>query len=375
LLELKISMQIPDISSLSLEDKVGQLFFIGIPTDHVDDVTKRLMADIRPGGVCLFARNIKQPDQTRVLLDELRSLSKVELFLSVDQEGGLVDRLRRVLGPMPAASRIATRESAAQQAEIIAEALSGLGFNMDFAPVVDVIDTGRAKFTNGLHSRAYGSSADDVILFASAFLDALQSNGIIGCLKHFPGLGASEVDSHEELPTVDIADQEFQSVDLAPFRHLIFGASVNAVMVAHAAYPKLGLQETGQDGKLLPASLSSNFVTHLLRQELKFDGLILTDDLEMGAILKNYGIGEASLMALNAGHDMVCICAGVDSILKAHETISAAVADGRLDESRIDTSVDRILRLKSKLSSPKELDLDRITSLSQRIVELNDSLS
>lgn len=362
-------------SSMSPESRIGQMFFIGIPADHVDDTTKRLITEIRPGGICLFARNVKEAGQTRALIDELRSLSGIEPFLSIDQEGGLVDRLRRILGPMPAASKISTVASAAEQAEIIADALTGLGFNMDFAPVVDVIDADRARFSNGLLSRAYGTSTDDVIEIASGFLDALQSNGIIGCVKHFPGLGASEVDSHEELPTVNISYDEFQAVDLAPFRHLIAAGSVNAVMVAHAAYPKLGLQETGQDGKLLPASLSSNFVAGLLRQELGFDGLVLTDDLEMGAIVKNYGIGEASLMAVNAGHDMVCICAGIDSMLTAHETISAAAADGRLAEERIDEAVTRILKLKTRLSDPQALDLDRIASLSQRITELNDRLS
>ncbi len=368
-------MNIPDITELSLEDKIGQLFFIGIPTDRVDEVTMKLIDDVRPGGVCLFARNIKEARQTRELLDELKQRLKLEPFLSVDQEGGLVDRLRRILGPMPAASRLATPDSATSQAELIADALIGLGFNMDFAPVVDVIDPDRARSSNGLHSRAFGSSAEEVVEIASAFLKTLQSRGVIGCIKHFPGLGASEVDSHEELPTVDISGKEFQAVDLKPFRELIAAGSVNAVMVAHAAYPNLDLQETGQDGKLLPASLSSSFVTTLLRQELGFDGLVVTDDLEMGAILKNYGIGEASLMAINAGHDMVCICAGVDSILTAHETIGAALADGRLEESRIDGSVERILRLKAKLPSPQDLDLDTIASLSQRITELNDSLS
>lgn len=368
-------MQIPDISSLSIEDKIGQLFFIGIPTDHVDSVTRKLMSDVRPGGICLFARNIKEPAQIRDLLDEIRSLSSVEPFLSIDQEGGLVDRLRRILGPMPAASKISVPQLAEQQAAIIAEALRTLGFNMDFAPVVDVIDTNRAKFANGLHSRAYGRSADEVVRLAGEFLNTLQSNGVIGCLKHFPGLGASEVDSHEELPSVRIVEEEFQAVDLHPYRHLIKERTVRAVMVAHAAYPNLGLQETGQDGKLLPSSLSSSVVNKLLREELGFDGLVLTDDLEMGAIIKNYGVGEAALMAILAGHDMVAICAGVDSITNAHDKISSAFHDGQLAIDQIDRSVGRILELKRQTQSPLDFDPERITSLSQRITELNDSLS
>ena len=368
-------MEEPEISAFSLEDKIGQLFFIGIPTDHVDDVTKRLMEKIRPGGICLFARNIKTPGQTRALLDELRSLSEVEPLLSIDQEGGLVDRLRRILGPMPAAARITGPEHATEQAAIIAEALRSLGFNMDFAPVVDVIDSCRGAFSNGLHSRAYGSTADEVVGTAAGFLESLQANGIIGCLKHFPGLGASTVDSHEELPTVAISRDEFEAVDLYPYRRLISGGSVRAVMVAHAAYPRLDLQETGQDSKLLPASLSSNFVRNLLRQELGYTGLVVTDDLEMGAILKNFGIGESAFMAISAGNDMVAICAGVGSIYKAHEALLAAAADGRLPEETINEAVRRILKLKTNLASPLDLDPGRIASLSQRIVELNGALS
>ena len=368
-------MQVPDINSLSLEQKIGQLFFVGIPSDHVDAATANIMSTVQPGGICLFARNIKSPEQVRGLLGELRELSSVEPFLSIDQEGGLVDRLRRILGPMPAASSITSPESANAQAEIISEVLRALGFNMDFAPVVDVVDADRAAFTNGLHSRAYGASAQEVTQIAAAFLEKLQSDGIFGCLKHFPGLGASEVDSHEELPTVGIAEEQFRAVDLYPFRHLISDGSVRAVMVAHAAYPALDLQETDQDGKLLPSSLSFNIVTQLLRNELGYEGLVLTDDLEMGAIMKNYGVAEASLMAIEAGNDMVAICAGVDSILEAHETISAAAASGRLDPAALDRSVGRILSLKSQLSAPDKLDLDRIASLSQKIVELNGTLS
>lgn len=368
-------MLIPEISSLSIEDKIGQLFFIGIPTDHISETTQKLTADIKPGGVCLFARNIKEPEQTRTLTDDLKELSFIEPFLSIDQEGGLVDRLRRILGPMPAATCISTPALAEQQASIIAEALRMLGFNMDFAPVVDVIDADRSQFSNGLHSRAYGNSAAQTTEIASAFLETLQTNGIVGCLKHFAGLGASEVDSHEELPVVAISDDEFKAVDLYPYRHLINTGAARCVMVGHAAYPNLGLQETDQDGKLLPASLSFNFVTKLLRQELNFNGLVVTDDLEMGAIVNNYGVGEASLMAVLAGHDMVAICAGVDSIFEAHETLSRAAGDGRLGVDVIDHAVERILRLKSKLRTPLKLNLDRITSLSQTVVELNAAAS
>lgn len=360
---------------LSIGEKIGQLLFIGIPGVSVDSETERLLDLIKPGGVCLFARNIKEPKQTRELNDQIRSSLAIEPFLSIDQEGGLVDRLRRVLAPMPAASKVPDLNAAGTQAKIIAEALTQLGFNMDFAPVVDVIDERRAKFQNGLHSRAYGQSAVEVVEIAGEFLSTLQRNGIIGCLKHFPGLGASEVDSHEELPTVPISLGDFESTDLYPYGKLIATGEVHAVMVAHAAYPALALQETDQDGKLLPSSLSSNIVTKLLRQEIGFDGLVLTDDMEMGAIVKNYGIGEASVMAFLAGHDMVSICASVDAICESHESIGLAVDSGRISRERLDSSLQRIAGLKARLEKPVELHSDRIASITEEISRFSQSLA
>src|SRR5262249_17766874 len=159
-----------------------------------------------------------------------------------------------------------------------------LGFNMDFAPVVDVITPERESARNGLFSRAYGTSADEATDFAGTFLGSIQQGGVLGCVKHFPGLGASAVDSHEELPQVRTTDEELQAVDLIPYKRLFERDLVKTVMVAHAAYPNTGLQEADSNGKLLPSSLNRSVITGLLRTDLQFDGLIITDDLEMGAI-------------------------------------------------------------------------------------------
>lgn len=368
-------MSLLNIDSLSIEEKVGQLFFIGIPTDHVDDATRDLLTTIRPGGICLFARNIKDAEQARSLADDLRASSAIVPFLSIDQEGGLVDRLRRVLGPMPAASKINTRALAEQHAIIIARAIRSLGLNMDFAPVVDVITAERAEVSNGLYSRGFGSSREDVVELAGEFLDTLASNGIMGCLKHFPGLGASRVDSHEQLPSVAITKEEFESIDLYPYRCLINKIGDGSVMVAHAAFPDLDLQETDRDGRLLPASLSFNFVTKLLREELGYDGLVLTDDLEMGAIVNNYGIGEACVLAMEAGHDMVAICAGIDPIREGYAAVLAAVESGRILEERIDISLARIDRAKFRLEPPLEFDPEKIGQLVNEVTQLNASLN
>ena len=366
---------IEQLRALALNQKIGQLFFIGIPGPQIDDQTGGLLAEISPGGVCLFARNIREAAHTRHLLDEIRSLLTIKPFLSVDQEGGLVDRLRRIMTPMPAANKVKTANDAASFAEIIAETLLILGFNMDFAPVVDVIAEERAKYSNGLFSRTFGGSNEDVLTLGGTFLKTLQQNGVIGCLKHFPGLGAASVDSHEELPHVNIAESELFSTDLYPYRELINTGDAKAVMAAHAAFPHANLQETDQNGKLLPSSLSYNFITNLLRGELGYNGLVITDDLEMGAIVKKYGIGEACKMAVAAGVDMLAICANPQTIRDGFNAVLRAVNDGEIKEERIDESLMRISALKVQLSEPLDFDTSRLQSLSHEVAVLNEDLN
>ena len=361
--------------SLQLNQKVGQLFFIGIPGPQVDEPTRELLIEISPGGLCLFSRNIREAEQTRHLLDEIRGLLPVTPFLSLDQEGGLVDRLRRIMTPMPAASKLRNTDDANSLAAIIAESLRILGFNMDFAPVVDVVDEERAKYSNGLFSRAFGSSKEDVLKLGGTFLATLQQNGVIGCLKHCPGLGASSVDSHEDLPEVDITEDELFSTDLFPYRELLKTAAARAAMIGHAAYPRVNLQETDQNGKLLPSSLSKNFINTLLRRELGFDGLVITDDLEMGAIVKNYGIGEACKMAVIAGADMLAICADPDAIREGYNAVLRALESGEIVEDRLDVTLNRIAALKRELSAPLAFDATRLQVLSDKIATLNESLS
>lgn len=368
-------MEFESILSLPLNQKIGQLFFIGLPSTQIDAVTRRLLDEISPGGVCLFARNIRETEQTRNLLDEVNEKLPVKPFLSVDQEGGLVDRLRRIITPMPAANLIKSLEDTRKLAEITAEVLRILGFNMNFAPVVDVIDEKRRRFTNGLYSRTFANSTEEMVEIAEVYLSTLQNGGCLGCLKHFPGLGSSEVDSHEALPSVFVDENEFNNSDLFPYQELLKTSDVFAVMVAHATFPRLDLQETDQNGKLLPTSLSSNFITKLLREKLGFNNLVLTDDLEMGAILKNYGIGEACKKAILAGEDMLSICAGTDAIREGFTAISNAVESGEITESRIDESLRRIASVKKHLSEPLPFDISRLQSLSEEIAELNNKLN
>jgi len=360
---------------LDLRDKVGQLFFIGIAGPELDASTRELIDDIRPGGVCLFARNIRESKQTRDLLDGIREMSAIDPFLSLDQEGGLVDRLRRIMTPMPAANKIKTTDDARRLAELIAETTRILGFNTDFAPVVDVIDPAREKDNNGLYSRAFGRTVDESKELAGAFLDQLQSDGILGCIKHFPGLGAAAVDSHEELPSVEIDDVELAETDLVPYRKLIATHDPAFVMVAHAAFPNSKYQISDSEGRGIPSSLNGKFVTELLRNELNFGGISITDDLEMGAILKNYGIGKACVMAVNAGEDMLAICADRDNIIAGRDAVIDAVERGETSIERIDEAVARIERGRQRLSPPTEFNAERLAELSNEIAEFNQHLN
>lgn len=359
----------------SIEEKVGQLFFIGISGPETDPATAELLSETMPGGVCLFARNIKSLEQTRQLLDGLCETLPVQPLLSIDQEGGLVDRLRRVMTPLYAADRIKTADQARQMGILVGESLSLLGLNMDFAPVVDVATEVRQRFQNGLRSRAFGRSKEEVSALAGSFLEGLESHGILGCLKHFPGLGASEVDSHEELPQVDATEEEIRDVDLFPYRELLNRHPNVSVMVAHAAYPKTDLHQNDSGGKLLPSSLDRRIVTDLLRAELNFPGVAITDDMEMGAILKNYGIGEACVRAVLAGQDMLAICASPQAVRDGYTAVLDAANTGRITPERLEASLERIAELKQHITPRVAFDAERLTAISDEIAAFNEKLN
>ena len=362
-------------STITIEEKIGQLLFIGIPGSEFDQKTETLLMDIQPGGVCLFARNIREPEQTRELNDELRLRSRIEPLISVDQEGGTVDRLKRIFSPSPAVSRLRSVEDAAKLGKITAEVLKILGFNMDFAPVLDVIDSKRERTDNGLYSRSFGGDAESVAERAGSYARALNDSGIFSCAKHFPGLGAAKVDSHELLPAVSIRSEELFERDIKPYQTLLPMGLIDSIMVAHASFPNIDLQEIDVNGKLLPSSLNGSIVNTLLRDQLGFNGLVITDDLEMGAIVNEYGIGEAAVMAILAGNDMIAICAGIDSIYTAFEAISKALTDGRISPERLDRSIERIIALKQKNLEFSSFSPDRFAQLSDEMKAFNSELN
>ncbi|MBX3294402.1 MAG: hypothetical protein KF762_01590 [Acidobacteria bacterium] len=353
---------------------LGKLFFIGIPGPEIDSNTRELLDHVRPGGVCLFARNIKSAEQVNALLLGIRDVLGPQVMLSVDQEGGSVDRLRRIIEPFPAAEKISTAEEAAEHGSLIGRTLRLLGFNLNFAPVVDVATESRRLNNNGLRGRSFGRSVDEVVELAGSFLDAMEAEGIAGCLKHFPGLAGANVDSHEELPQIAVDESEFASLDLPPFRSLIEKNKARFVMVAHAVYPNLALQERDRNGRLVPSSLSGCVLDDLLRGQCGFEGVAVTDDLLMGAITREYGLPDACVMAVAAGEDMLAICSESELIKRSFERVAEAAASGELSEARIVSAIARIDQAASTLADPIGLDMAELESISARVAEFKSHL-
>jgi beta-N-acetylhexosaminidase len=366
--------------SLSLEQQIGQFLFIGLPGPELDRDTRDLLTKVQPGGVIIFGRNVAGPEQLRSLLDGVRELVATPLLFGIDQEGGLVDRLRRIFTPMPSARTIRQHgdlAAARSLGRITGEALRMLGFNINFAPVMSIMTDDRDLLSNGLYSRSFGRSPGEVLGYTTVYMRGLQGAGCLGCLKHFPGIGAGEVDSHEEMPVVRLSHDDLIAQDLAPYIELFQRRDdrVRCVMVSHGGFPNIDIREETTGGLLEPASLNYNIVTQLLRQELGYKHLVVTDDLEMGAITRHYEIGEAAVRAALAGEDMLLICATPERILRGHEALLEAAQNGRLTPERIQQSLHRIARTKAIVEEPLPLDLDRFKALSDEVEKLNGKLN
>lgn len=366
--------------SLPLEQKIGQLLYIGLPGTEFDAEARSLVEDVKPGGVIIFGRNVATPGQLRGLLDQVRGVSPVEPLIGIDQEGGLVDRLRKVLTPMPSARVIRQHgDLAAARAlgRVTGEALRLLGFNMNFAPVLSIMTDDRDLLSNGLYSRSFGRSPGEVLGYTMVYLRGLQGTGCLGCTKHFPGIGAGEIDSHDEMPIIKLTHDDLIAQDLAPYIELFQREDnmVRAVMVSHGGFPNIDLLSGTAGGRLVPASINPEIVTKLLREELGYDGIVVTDDLEMGAIARHYEIEETVRLAVEAGEDMMLICARPDLIRRGFNSLLQAARDKVITEERIDASLLRIAAFKSLAQPPIPFDSARLAELSDEVAALNRKLN
>ena len=329
---------------LTSREKIGQLFMVGFMGTTVTPDLAAFLREYKPGGVILFSRNLESVEQIVELTNALQGCSpKSPLLISIDQEGGRVSRLPKgftIFPPCELLGRCNSSELAYAAAATIAKELKAVGINMNMAPVLDVNSNPDNPV---IGDRAFGSTPDVVSELALVTAAGLQDNRVVACGKHFPGHGDTTADSHKELPVVGASRERLEAVEFPPFRRAV-AAGVATMMTAHVLYQAL-------DDRL-PATLSPAVITHLLREEMKYDGVVLTDDLEMHAIVDHYGPGDAAVRAVLAGCDVLLICKDRDREVAAFEAVEKAVASGAIETQRLDQSVARIQRLKQRFLLP-----------------------
>jgi beta-N-acetylhexosaminidase len=323
---------------------IGQLLIIGFDGTKMSPRLASLLTKIQPAGAILFARNIIAAEQTHTLLRECQKRVAAPLFTCVDLEGGTVDRFRSVLGSAPSPAEVFATGSRAlfrKHGRVIGENCRALGFNVDFAPVLDLaFEASRAV----LSSRAVSDDPKQVVAYAREFLSGLSDARVLGCGKHFPGLGEGKLDSHHELPVIEKTLKKMWTEDLVPYRTLRH--QLPFVMVAHAAYPEA-------TGERMPASLSKKWITDLLRKKIRYNGLIVSDDLEMGAVLKFAPIEHTVVQHIRAGGDLTLICHQEEMVVRAYESLIHEVERDRKFAQRARESAQRVLAFKKKSFSNK----------------------
>jgi beta-N-acetylhexosaminidase len=324
---------------------LGQLLLTGVPGPELDSETAAAFRRIQPGGFILFGRNIQTPSQLRKLIDDLRGLSQVEPIITIDQEGGRVSRLKLLGNEPPNANQLRDKGDLAlieRHGRVTGRLLRIFGFNLDLCPVLDISFDDEAD--NSLRGRCYGNDVGHVIRHAGAFNDGLRAERILSCGKHFPGYSRAPLDAHHELPTIDLSRSELEANELAVFRHFCGGAAeVDSMMIAHAFYPGLEQDQT-------PSSLSRKVVTDLLRNDCGYRGLVMTDDLDMGAILNHYGLEETIRLAITAGNDLAMICHRITSVEEALGYLRG------VEPAELDRALENVARCKQRLAPPDPWD-------------------
>jgi beta-N-acetylhexosaminidase len=346
-------------------DSRGQLILCGVPGKELDAASAELFRRVQPGGFILFGRNIESAPQLRKLIDDLRDLSEVEPIITIDQEGGRVSRLRLIGSEPPNAQQLRDKDDVdliRRHGDITGRLLRVFGFNLDLCPVLDISFDDNAD--NSLRGRCYGKTVEQVVRNAGAFNGAMRSQGIASCGKHFPGYTCAKSDAHYELPKIDRTREELDQNELAVFRQFIdrdgspsrpsnssdpasagekrpCQSVIDSMMICHGWYPSLEPEKT-------PASLSRRVITDLLRNEFEFDGLVMTDDLDMGAILNGYGLEQTIRLAVAAGNDLVMICHRIPEIENVHKILET------LPGEQTDRALASVAKFKKTMSPPHE---------------------
>ena len=330
------------VANMSDADKVGQLLMIGIHGKTLNDDAKFMLNEYRVGGIILFDRNMESKDQVKSLITDINKTGKnaglTPLFIGIDQEGGAVARMEDQLIKVPPAEELGKEpiEQAVSLAKQSGTELKDLGFNINFAPVADLGLT---------YGRSFSTNPDDVVRYASAVGKAYDEAGLWYSYKHFPGIGKTDVDLHADTSVVPVSKETLLNEDTKVFVDLIKQSKPNtyAIMVSHAMYPQIDAEH--------PSSLSKAIITDWLRKDMGYNGVVVTDDMDMGALAKHYTFGDMAVQSILAGSDILLVCHEYEHMQEAYNGLMKAVKDGRISKERLDESVKRILLMKmSKIS-------------------------
>ena len=330
------------INTMSLDDKIGQLVIVGLDGFTMDNNINNLIKDHKVGGIILFKTNVDNSKQLVNLTNSLKTSNfqnKTPLFISVDEEGGRVSRMPNEINNFPTNKSIGKSNNSNLSYNIgktIAEELNDFGFNMNFAPVLDI----NSNVNNPvIGDRSFGSNPGIVSKLGIKTMNGMRDNNIIPVVKHFPGHGDTSVDSHIGLPIVSKDLTTLNNFELIPFKEAIKN-NADAIMVSHILLNKIDANN--------PASMSKTVITNILRKSLNFTGVVITDDMTMGAIIKYNDIGKAAVKSFNAGSDIILVCHEYSNEIKVLNSLKKAVKDKTISESRLNESVYRILKLKEK---------------------------
>lgn len=353
------------ISNMSLDEKIGQLVISGFYGPTLDENILKLVKEDKISGVILFNRNVKDSSQLLSLnnsLKESNKNNKLPLFISVDEEGGSVTRMPSDIKRLPTNKYIGSlnnKDLSYKVGEILGEQLSYFGFNMNFAPVLDINSNPNNPV---IGNRSFGNNKDIVANLGTSTMKGIQSKNIISVVKHFPGHGDTSVDSHVNLPVVNYDINRLNSFEFVPFKTAIQNGA-NAVMVGHILLPKIDNKYT--------SSMSYEIVTNILRKDLGFDGLVVSDDMTMGAITENYSIEEASVKSINAGVDLLLVCQKYENTENVLKALKEAVLNGTISKERLDNALYNIISTKKKYLLNKEPKNDiTIDTINQKITNL-----
>ena len=325
------------VANMSDADKVGQLLMIGIHGKTLNDDAKFMLNEYRVGGIILFDRNMESKDQVKSLITDINKTGKstglTPLFIGIDQEGGAVARMEDQLIKVPPAEEVG-KESVEQAVSLAKQSgteLKDLGFNINFAPVADLGLT---------YGRSFSTNPDEVVRYAGAIGKAYDEVGLWYSYKHFPGIGKTDVDLHADTSIVPVSKETLLNEDTKVFVDLIKQSKPNtyAIMVSHAMYPQIDPDH--------PSSLSKAIITDWLRKDMGYNGVVVTDDMDMGALAKHYTFGDMAVQSILAGSDILLVCHEYEHMQEAYNGLMKAVKDGRISKERLDESVKRILLMK-----------------------------